>query len=149
MMKTRFCNELPNLTLIICYWKWITCWTLPIVWWTVWQIQPDRGIGDQTNWGKSTVQEKTQCSVTSIDVHSVPNSCFFDLKSVQIFPNAILTLLWWCFDIFMIYVALIVIITIPLYPIFTLWILTCSDILPKILLRNIDTTSAFSSQNIV
>ena len=27
---TRFCNELPNWTLVIryCHWKWITCWTL-------------------------------------------------------------------------------------------------------------------------
>ena len=38
-----FCNELPSLTLMIGSWKWITRWILPMVWWTIWQILPDRG----------------------------------------------------------------------------------------------------------
>ena len=43
ILLIRFCNELPSLTLMIGIWKWITRWTLPMVWWTVWQILPDRG----------------------------------------------------------------------------------------------------------
>ena len=92
-MKTRFWNQLPNLTLIICYWKWITSWTLPMVWSTVWQIQPDRGIGHQPNWGINGTELNT-------------SSCALDLKCVQM-KNCLVVLTWYTLQQF--WVALVMI----------------------------------------